>query len=193
MGNIELSQMELVEDDFFVGNPVHLSLSLEGQGLTGDGEYLLGCREGPEMSLTNLLHEMAHLADRSIPKLLEYPTCGWGYISGAAWYINGMSGVEPQNSEGAMTEIRCYAYQVCLINEYMRELDFNGLYDLVKPIRFLPCFDLFKEETKTNKDEDTILLVASWVKTLSLTTHRIKNFRNAWKKRMAALKANPKS
>lgn len=190
-----LSQLALlarVESDFFSGNPVSLSVTMEGQGIAHGGNFVLGCRAGPEVGVEYLLHEMAHLADRSIEKLLLKPSYGWGYYTGKPWYIAGQSGIEPYNDKAVLTEARCWAYQVSLMQHYNMPTDVQ---DIVDSVVYISAFWLYKQRVLTpeqikdyaGSDKEAIRVLAKHVEELSTTTHTFEAFHNAWRERMAIL------
>lgn len=65
--------IKAIEKQFFDGHPVSFVMNLQGQALDEHGNYLLGGSAGPETHVSNLLHEMGHLAEREIDKLLLKP------------------------------------------------------------------------------------------------------------------------
>ncbi len=75
---VDMVAFERIRKDFFDGNPVSAEIKIEGYEIK-DGKYVLGCLAGPVYHLSHMIHEMGHLAEREIPKLLEKPNCGWGY------------------------------------------------------------------------------------------------------------------
>ncbi len=54
--------LERIKADYFVNNQAHVDVDVEGQSLNDDKQFVFGCRAGPGIQVSNLIHEMAHLA-----------------------------------------------------------------------------------------------------------------------------------
>lgn len=188
-----------IQKDFFYDNPVVCEIDLEGQSIDEEGRYVLGCRAGPHVGVENLMHEMGHLADREIPKLLLRPADGWGYYIGKTWHIMGRSGIEPTNDRAVTREASCWAFQSSLMEHYGTDLDIR---DLVSSATYLPAFDLYvwrvinEDERQglgyTKYREKAIDILAEDVAKMHKTTHTFRKFVEAWDERMVALKSHPK-
>lgn len=108
---INKNLLKEVSKRFFLKNPVKIKQRFEGQGISGSGNYLLGCYAGPEMDISHLFHEMAHLAEREEKAILEKPFSGWGFSHGKYWEVAGQCGWEPQTEQQVLREGR-KKYQV---------------------------------------------------------------------------------
>lgn len=184
--------LKKVAREWFVGNPVKLSTGLEGQAISDiSNHYLLGCVAGPEVHVSHLFHEMAHLAEREPEKLKEKPFGSWGFSLGKYWGILGKCGWEPQTDQQVQREARVWAYQLNLHRYY-------GLnakpYNMISSAKYLPAFCHFERKHVKNigdyKKEEKIALslLANQVDEMSRKDFTFEDFRVNWCKRMELLK-----
>jgi hypothetical protein len=193
--SIDKNALEVVQRDFFDGNPVTIDVGIEGQRLDREGgNYVLGCRAGPGIHISNLYHEMSHLAEREIAKLLEKPNRNWGYGWGQYWEIAGQSGFEYQTDQSVQREKRVWAYQLSIEKHY-------GIYTqnikndnappevvLARIAPFLPAFPLYIGRQGLKDEKAAIQFLADEIRELSETAFTFKHFCDAWFERMKALK-----
>lgn len=121
----------IVEAEFFTGHAVQLKWDTSQQGI--DGTVALGGRAGPEVSIVNLCHEMAHFVEIDDARCV---TEGWGLIVPQQFVYDRMC-CNPVTHQGTDREIRVAAYQYHL-------LQYLGIYRtpayLVSSFHFLPDF-----------------------------------------------------
>jgi hypothetical protein len=94
-----------VIDDWFDGHAVSAEKAFSGQGLNEGGGFKLGCRAGPFVCVTNLLHEMGHLVEIEEDRLLKMPGIGWGLYHGKTHFINGRAYTQMNTERAVMREI----------------------------------------------------------------------------------------
>ncbi len=179
----EVELLERVKSDYFLNNQVHVDIKVEGQSLNDNKQFVLGCRAGPSVEISNLFHEMGHFAEREIPKLLKRPLGSWGYKFGKPWSCLGRSGFEPNTAQSVYREFRIWAFQVNLEHHYGLETDIE---DLIDSAVYLPAFYLYKMEIKSEKEK--LAIACEEVKLLSKTDFTLKVFNEAWLVRLDLLK-----
>lgn len=191
--------LEILGKDFFAGNPVSFNIKLQGQGLDTQENFVLGCRAGPVIDASNLIHEMGHLAEREIPKLLERPGGGWGFTMGKHWRIGYQEGYEFQTDQSVQREKRVWAYQWSILKHYGIK---ESLRDLLRSARFLAAFDLYthriikehpelEKVTYGNRQNAILAHLRKEVLELSRTEFTFQRFCQEWQNRMMALKQVP--
>jgi len=196
--DIDRQLLDRVIAEYFEGQPVRVSVDVEGQRLTEDGLYLLGCRAGPSVEVENLLHEMAHLAEREKEKLLEFSPYNWGYSYGQYWEVAGRSGHEARTDQSVRREGRIWAYQLNLIRYFgtpktARELVGSAVYMeafYIYKNRVLRGFEQFDYKEKENKALD---IFAEEVEQLADTEFTLDAFNTNWHERMELLRNETKS
>lgn len=170
---------------FIIGNPVKIAQRFEGQSITEGNCYLLGCRAGPEKSISHLFHEMCHLAEREKRVIKQRPFTSWGFKRGKPWSIGWQSGFEPQTDQQVMREARVWAYQLSLQREF--DID-ESAFDLCRSAVYLPAFCHFQYgRVNLRKEEDAIQTLASIVEYMS-ETYTYEKFVKEWNSRMEILK-----
>lgn len=190
--------MEIIDEvkrDFFDGNPVEVQENVQGYKIDADGKYILGMRAGPSVDINHLFHEMAHLAEREVDKLVQRYPVGWGYHFGKFWRCGGCSGYEPQNSKGTLREARCFAYQFSLAQYYLGTSWEN--FDYYESATFLSDWDIYRREVcpydtssvelYTRSKVDSLVAYRDHIHSL-LDNFSFENFKIEWAKRMEALK-----
>lgn len=185
----QLDLLERVKTEFFVGNPVSIDIQLEGQSLDDNGNYILGLRAGPVIDITHLFHEMGHLAEREISKLLKKPYSGWGYTHGKYWEIAGKSGYEALTDQAVQREARVWAYQLSLQKYYNLNISVESA---VSSAVYLDAFLYYKIELVRNlhyslQNVTRLKYLAAQVEELHQTTFTIDVFKSAWQERMELL------
>jgi hypothetical protein len=191
------SLLRQVAKDFFVGNPVKFGIAVEGQKLTQKGLFYIGCRAGPydyepSYSIDNLFHEMGHLAEREIDKLLQKPYDGWGFRHGRFWKVGHHSGYEFQTDQAVMRESRVWAYQLSLARHYGINVD---PVEVVGSARYIDGFCFYKSRFKdrldtlgyTEGEEEAIKILAEETEKQT-AEFSFDNFCKAWDIRMSKLK-----
>lgn len=192
-------------EEFFKGNPVSISKELQGQGLDENSNFVLGCSAGPSTDVSNLIHEMSHLAELEVPRLLKKPYGGWGFKWGKYWELNGHSGYEPRTDQSVRREMRTWAYQWSIhqslqipVSNYDDESK-GELIDLVRSSTYLHAFANYKWAVLSQEERDALGYSASEQKTLEIladevlhlsqTVFTFDNFCKNWKERMDLLKS----
>jgi hypothetical protein len=98
---------------FFKDSPIIIHENLEGQRVENNILYL-GLKAGPEIHITNLLHEMSHLVEIDDARILSY---GWGLKYGSlVQVILGQEYQEFLSTAATEREIRVWAFQHQLQN-----------------------------------------------------------------------------
>jgi hypothetical protein len=187
------SLLRHVAKRWIIGNPVKIRERFEGQGITEGNCYLLGCRAGPETSVEYLLHEMAHLSERELPKVLERPYASWGFSRGKYWEVYGQSGYEPQTDQSVMREARTWSFQLSLMRELGLEITAQ---ELVESAVYLPAFCNFKFKAvpswkdKSYRDSEQAAkeILAQKVEE-ETSIYSFNEWEKRWFERMNALKA----
>lgn len=174
---------------FFKDNTVIIKIRKEGQSLYGN-KFVLGCRAGPQINITNLFHEMAHLAEREEDKLLQKPSYAWGFSFGKPWEIGNFSGFEPSTDASVRREIRVWAYQWSLQRQFGIK---DSIYNTIRPIVYLPAFVYYHRSNGKNgqyhlSDQCKIKIACLEAQELSKKDFSYSNFVNAWQTRMELLK-----
>lgn len=192
------AELAVLTNDFFQGHPVSLDMDLEGQSIDEQGNFILGGRAGPGVEVSNLVHEMAHLAEREIPKLLEKPNFAWGFSFGKYWEVFGQSGFEPQTDRSVLRERDVWAYQISICHHYGISLETEDeegeeeIYQVIKSAVYLPAFCLYARNLYghldyKDREEKALRHLAAEVKELSETKFTFDRFCDEWYKRMKAL------
>ncbi len=188
--NLDQDLLSDVLNMFFKNTPVSVKPSIEGYRIE-NGEYVLGCMAGPSCDMSNLFHEMGHLAEREIPKLLERPWSGWGYGQGRYWEFGGRFGFEAQTDQSVRREARIWAFQLSLQRYFGIQ---KSPYDTVSAAEYLDAFGIyarkeiegispFSEEGK----KQAIQHLANWVEKMSNEEYTFERFCTDWSERMVAL------
>jgi hypothetical protein len=175
---------------YFIGNPVKICQKFEGQGITADNCFKLGCVAGPSVELSNLLHEMCHLAEREKDKLLLRPHSAWGFTFGKYWELLGQSGYEAQTDQSVLREARVWSYQLSLSRELGIE---ESAEELVSSAVYLDAFCLFKfnhiakGKPYRERERETLQVLAKLVEDQT-EVFTFERFEQDWFERMELLK-----
>ncbi len=115
--------IERIAADYFPDDhrfPVRISYKLEGQALDKEGRFLLGCKAGPTIEASNLLHEMAHFAEREVEALKKRPVGSWGFKFGKLVEIPAVSysRFEFSGVQHIERELRVFGYHLNLARKY---------------------------------------------------------------------------
>jgi len=163
------------------------------------GNYLLGNRAGPSCHISSLTHEMCHLAEREIPKLLEKPNCSWGFTYGKYWECLGQSGYESQTDQSVLREARVWAYQWSLHQTLGIPIEDdeedNNIEGLVSSAVYMDAFFIYRNKRIDpnlefrQKEKEGLKALAAEVQELSRTRFTFDDFKRNWNEHMAALKA----
>ena len=156
-------------------DPAHLRFApgLEGQKCEG-AVYYIGDRAYINKNPENLLHELAHFAEREPEKLALFPSRSWGFSPGKFWQIGMHSGWEQVTDQQVQREARVWAYQLSLLREFGLPDDSHGL---VSSAVYLPAWCYYHpEEERTYKDAPRIALLAEQVERMSRESHTFEDF-----------------
>lgn len=174
--------LPLIRKEFFDHPCVDINPQIQGYKML-DGVYTLGCSAGPGRNLNILFHEMGHLAEREVPKLLERPNYGWGYTSGRFWQIGTSWGYEPQTDQSLLRELRVWAFQKCIASHYGLE---EPTLKMVAPATYINSFDVYRYKHNLTI-EKTLETLADKVDELSQDTFTFDRFVKDWNSRMEIL------
>lgn len=166
------------------------------------GRYILGCRAALSLHISYLTHEMAHLAEREIPKLLERPNRNWGFSLGTYWEVMGKSGYQHNTDQAIRREMRVLAYQWSFMQHYgirqPRRYGRHSLLSVVKPSERIDSYIHFKYNPEIQKkiahleyedgDARALEFFRDEIKELAHTKFTFEAFCDAWSDRMKALK-----
>lgn len=188
--DIDQTLLERVKQDFLLNNPVVVNVNGEGQRLDDEKRFILGCRAGPSVLVTNLLHEMCHLAEREKEKIIKRPINNWDFYKGKFWSLCGKSGYEPDNDKSVQRELRVWAFQLSIQNHYsIIEADEgeSPAEDLVSSAVYLPAWCYYRKyDIETEKD--ALKRAADQITELSEKSYTFDRFCQDWEERMGALK-----
>jgi hypothetical protein len=203
---INQQHLDLINEEFFIGNPISINEELQGQGIDDNSNYILGCKAGPTLHVSHLVHEMCHFAELETKRILSRPRSGWGFTYGTYWEIGSNFGYEPQTDQSVRREMRTWAYQWSLQQKFgipnsfiQNGYDVNSIYDLVSSSIYLHAFSNYKYNVLSRDEieklgypesnKKTIEILAKEVLELS-KTFTFDRFRKEWKERMDLLKAS---
>ena len=200
---IDQEKLALIQKMFFEGQPVSTQVELQGYVIGEDGNYCLGCQSGPRIHVSNLIHEMCHLAEREVDKLLKKPYNAWGYSFVQYWELLGRSGYESQNAKTVHREKRVWAFQLSVEKELgIRDIEDaddpeeSHAYSLVKSAIYLDAFMWYKREVLTENqledyskgEQQAIQILSEEVDRLSEKDFTYARFCDDWFHRMELLK-----
>lgn len=194
--------LEIIKQNFFVGNPVVIDIELEGQRLDDQRNIILGCRAGPSLGVDSLLHEMAHLAQLEEKRIAKRPFYNWDFDYGKHWEISGQSGYEAQTDQSVLRERDVWAYQFSLLKHYgisckddHHDEEESEIYALVSSVVYMEAFFLYCKKVVPQEIEDYkereelgIQHLAKEVESLSQSVFAYEKFCEEWNKRMELLK-----
>lgn len=179
----------------FDNSPVSFDPNLSGQALDNNNNFVLGGRAGPEISVCNLVHEMAHLAELDIQRLLQKPSYGWGFKHGRFWQIGRHTGFESTTDQSVRREMRVWAYQLSVEKEF--GIKNEGAKRLVSSVVFMEAFTLYKWKVVSENtmkqlghekaEKHCIELMAKDVINMSNSEFTFDKFIAEWTKRMDVL------
>ncbi len=175
---MDKSYKAIVERYFKPNYPVKIKKHLTGQGLNEKNNFVLGCR-AYDTEPENLVHEMCHLAEREIPKLLEKPSNGWGFYLGKYYKIGVHWGFEPQNDKAVKREARVWAFQYNVLQSVGLDTTID---DLVSSAPYLSSFFLYRGEN----DKERLSYLKDEVMELT-NTYTLVKFEADWVERMKIL------
>lgn len=194
--NLDQRFLAVVLERFFTGVPVSVDPKVEGYKIR-NGEYVLGCMAGPSCDMENLFHEMSHLAEREISKLIERPYVNWGYGNGKYWEAGNRFGFEPQTDQSVRREARVWAFQLSLQNHFGLNI---SSYDTVRAAYWLDAFPIYARNEipdcqvfSSEGQEQALRHLADWVEKLSREEYTFEKFCSNWNERMIALSNKTKS
>lgn len=201
---LDKTKLAEIEKMFFKDNPVQINPEIEGYRIADNGDFILGCMAGPSCNIGNLLHEMSHLAEREIPKLVKRPYDSWGYSFGKYWEILGRFGYESNTDQSVRREGRIWAYQYSLHlhfdvptdEDYEEEgVERLSTISLVNSAIYLEAFYIYKNKCDpqktleyTEREIFAIECLSKEVKQMSDTDFSFDRFVENWNLRMTALK-----
>ena len=166
--------------------------------LNRDGELVLGCRAGPEVSYVNLTHEMAHFIEIDDARMM-LPR--WG-LRLPRVYVAGRECVEPVTTQITEREIRVIAYQANLL-EYLGSP--QTVESTIESLQWLPDFFLLPIENGTYpySEEGKVVDMSSKEVDASRTrwtanrvakereTYTMERFLAEWTRKTTLLRENP--
>lgn len=172
-----------VQRDYFSTekSPVCVSMNFEGQGINDSGQFILGCRAGPEIAATHLLHEMAHFAEREVKKLKKRPLSSWGFKFGKSIEIPeiGYSGFEFSGTQHIEREISVFGYHLNLAKKYGVD---ETAHSLASVCKYLQNFFMYGSH-----DDVAINVIAEKIESAAAGTFTLQRFEIEWRKRLKAL------
>lgn len=122
-----------IQSEFFKNSVIQLQTDREGQSVD-NGNVIIGCKAGPSLEVSNLLHEMSHLVEIDKPRLTQF---GWGLKNGTFWQIGNQSGYVPHTNQSVLREMRVWAFQYNI----EQHLGINTtIKELVSAATYLPAF-----------------------------------------------------
>jgi hypothetical protein len=186
---LDKTLLKKIAKDLIIGNPIKIGQIVEGQQITENNCYLLGCKAGPGTHVEYLLHEIAHLAEREIPKLLEFPQ-NWGFYYGKFWeattHMGYHSGWEPETDASVLREARVWGYQLSIMRHYQLPITSK---ELASSAVYLPAFCLYKYKRANVKEDDAALEQLSKLIDENSKIYTHAHFIEAWNTRMETLKS----
>lgn len=191
---IDKVMLERITKDFFDDTVVTYTIGMEGQRTDEDKRIVLGCRAGPSVSVTNLLHEMSHLAEREKNKIAKRPAYNWDFSYGKYWEVLGQSGWEPQTDQSVKRELRVWAFQLSIQNHYgINEADEGETIaeDLVASAVYLSAWCYWRKsvgECGLESDKDALRRAADHITELSNSKFTFARFQQDWEDRIKLLK-----
>lgn len=125
--------------------PIEIDEEVEGQSAF-ENRIKIGCRAGPSMCLSNLVHEICHFIEIDQRRMSKH---GWGLKFGKQVYIPGYPVFYEMNSIQAIErEVRVWAMQMNFSKEKNVKFD---LEDNVESARFINCFSYVKGSSDKEK------------------------------------------
>lgn len=125
----------VIQQRFFRDSPIIVDIHHEGQKVDG-GIITLGCRAGPGINVSNLLHEMSHFVEIDDARIGQP---GWGLRYGKYCYIPGCGWYEQHTGKSIRREMRVGVFQYHLGAELGFYADLEAfIEDYADTSRFLP-------------------------------------------------------
>lgn len=125
--------------------PIEIDEEIQGQSVD-ENRIKIGCRAGPSMCLSNLVHEICHFIEIDQKRMHKH---GWGLRYGKRIYIPGYPIFYEMNSIQAIErEARVWAMQMNFSKEKNVKFD---LEDCVESARFINCFSYVKGSSDKDK------------------------------------------
>lgn len=138
-------------------SPIEIDEDIEGQSAY-ENRIKIGCRAGPSMCLSNLVHEICHFIEIDQRRMSKH---GWGLKFGKRIEIPGYSVFyEMFTAQAIEREVRVWAMQKNFSEAKNVKFD---LEDIVESARFINCFGYVKgssDKEKFNCIKDMILMNA---------------------------------
>ena len=149
---------------FFDNDIVSCRSNLEGQSCQ-DFQFIIGAKAGPSSSISNLLHEVCHFAEREPEKLARFPSFAWGFYQGKFWQIGTSWGHEPQTDQQVHREAKVWAMQLSLDRHFNVN---DSAENLVSSATWLPAWCLYRKHfTRKCDDKKALYYLARHVDRLS--------------------------
>ncbi len=190
IGYMDPSLIQRVKEDFFDEKIISIDERIEGQGLNEYGGFKLGCKAGPFVCITNLFHEMGHLVELELDRLLQKPHLGWGFRHGEKFVIGGRAYAQMNTDQSVLREARAWAYQISLERHY------NIIRPVVEAVSCVTLMDawLFYRNKVVDKnlpygerDKLGLQTFADMVDKMSCENYNFDAFTKGWKMRMEKL------
>lgn len=167
--------------------PLVIREGWEGQTVNELGQFVLGCRAGPDVSVVHLLHEMAHFAEREVEKLLERPRYSWGFRFGTLVEIPAINYSQRQLQKVGHIdrELRVFAYQYNLCREFQVKMTSWELANICKYLENFCSYGQNPESPFKNEEERILIAEAKLMELAS--TYTVERFSTEWWHRVEAL------
>lgn len=167
--------LDTLKAEFFTSSVVRAELSLEGQRIK-DNAIVIGCRAGPSLIVTALIHEMCHLVEIDRPRMNQF---GWGLSHGKYWEIGSHSGYEFHTNQSVLRECRVWAFAKNVQDAFGIQED---LEEVVSSATYLGAFHFMPGKG----DKEKLKSVANEVKK-GLPKYTFELFKKEWRERMEYL------
>jgi hypothetical protein len=162
----------LIEFDDFMGQKTENSV------------IKLGYRLNSDYDISSLMHEICHLAELPIKRVLDKPSTNYDFSYGVFWQIGTSWGYEPKTDQATQREIRAWSYQYSLQKEIGIPIQSDKL---VKSVVWMNDFTIYKYKHGHKTDNDVISSIAKIVESNSRDMYSYKNLMIEWKERVEAL------
>lgn len=159
-----------------------------------DGRFIFGLMAGPLQCVTNVLHEMSHLVELEMDRLLKRPEFGWGLIHGKQVQVGGRTYNEMSTDQALMREARVWAYQLSLQRYYGIQ---TSALDTVSSARYIDTWYVYRNKVTSEEKASGVVHVqrdkialghyANMVESMSKSRYTVMRFKKEWKMRMDIL------
>lgn len=172
--------------------PIVYDENIEGQKINDKGQFSIVPWYGPEASVSGMLHEMCHFAEREIEKLMKFPRSSWGFYHGKFWQIGTSWGYEPQTDQSVRREQMVWAYQLSAQRHYGIDQE---PFDVISSATWLPAwcyYQPFPDERlyglENRRENRRLVKLAEETELMSKNEFTFQAMQNAWDLRIEKLK-----